>query len=311
MITSRKADSRFMGMVYLLIATVIWGSSFVAQRAGMETIGPLTFAAARYTLSVAALAVWFSAIAAKRKLKGEKTENLRATLIGGLLCGLLSFAATTTQQIGIVTASSGKSGFLTAMYLVFTPIIGIFFGKKTSKIIWCAVAMGFAGMALICYEPGIYFIKQDLWLVSCAILFTFQIMIVDRYAAKVDAILFMLVSTVLCLIMTFACMMIWENPFKLNSFPQIFANWFPLMYSGILSGAVAYTLQVYGQRKAHPSVASLVMSLEAVFAALFGWLILRESMSALQTAGCALMFAATITATSPQWLGHRDITLET
>ncbi|MDR2505782.1 MAG: DMT family transporter [Oscillospiraceae bacterium] len=289
-------------MIYLLVATVIWGSSFVAQRAGMETIGPLTFASARYTLSTAALAVWFAVLAIRRKSKGEKLANLRGTLIGGILCGLLSFAATTTQQIGIVTASSGKSGFLTAMYIVFAPIVGIMFGKKTSRLVWLAVALSFVGMAFVCYEPGIFFIKQDLWLVSCAILFTFQIMLVDKYAAKVDAILFMLVSTVLCMVLTIACMFVWENPIKLGSFPQILANWFPLMYSGVLSGAVAYTLQVYGQRKAHPSVASLVMSLEAVFAAVFGWLILRESMSALQITGCALMFAATVAATSPQWL---------
>ncbi|MDR1569709.1 MAG: DMT family transporter [Oscillospiraceae bacterium] len=278
----------------LLLAAIIWGSGFSAQRAGMERLGPMTFAAVRFC--VAAVALTIPVMIFRRRLRGGLKTALRETLGGGFICGFLLFAASLAQQIGLVHATSGKAGFITALYIVLTPIAGMLIGKRTGRFVWVAVGFALAGMALMCIEPGFTIRQEDRWLMLCALIFTAQILAVDKYAPRSDGMLLSWIQVSVCAFFSVISMFIWEDPIGQAASRDIFSSWLPIMYAGVMSCAAAYTLQIYGQRGAHPTLASLMMSLEAVFAALFGWIILGEQMTGRQSIGAVILFAATAAA---------------
>ena len=289
---------KMMGNGMLLLTAMIWGLAFVAQSVGMEYLGPFTFQTARSLLAL--LAMLPAIAAADRKKRDGKTFWSRwgdkTLLKGGLLCGLALFVAGSLQQIGLVYTSPGKSGFITAMYIVLVPLLGLTLGRRVRGSVWISVALAAAGLYLLSLSGGEGVNIGDLYTLLCALAFAFQILGVDRFSPRVDCLRLSFLQTGLPCVLSAFCMLLTEEPHWGN----ITACAGPLLYSGVLSMALAYTLQITGQKYAgNPAVASLIMSLESVFAALFGWLILGDKLLPRELMGCALVFAAILLAQLP------------
>lgn len=290
---------KFLGNFLLLLTALIWGLAFVAQSVGMDYVGPFTFQFCRSLLATATLflAVWLF----DRRKKDGKTFLSRwqdkRLWVGGILCGVCLFAATSLQQIGLQYTTPGKSGFITAMYIVLVPLSGLFLGRRASGKTWLSVALAVGGLYLLCLADGRSLNRGDFYTLLCALVFTVQIDLVEYYSPKVDGIRLSFLQTAVTCVLSLIVMVLTETP----RWSLISACAVPILYSGILSMAVAYTLQIIGQKHAsNPALACLLMSLESVFAALFGWLILKKAMSPAELAGCALVFIAIILAQMPQ-----------
>ena len=285
----------------LLLCSLIWGTAFVAQSAG-SGMGAYSFLAGRSWLAVLVLiptVMVFDAIRrksgtdAKPKTAAEKKKLLAA----GFVCGTLLFAASAAQQIGItINPSTAKAGFLTAMYVVLVPVFGLFLGRKGSVQLWVSMVVAVLGLYLLCMKNGFGGIEASDWiLLSCAVLFSFQIMTVDHFAPQVDGVRLSLLQFFVVAVESTAAALLFENP----TLAEFRANWLPLAYCGVMSSGVAYTLQILGQRDLNPAVASLIMCLESVFSALGGWLLLHQNLSFRESTGCVLLFAAVVLAQLP------------
>lgn len=285
------------GTLYLLLATIFWGSTFVAQSVGMDYIGPFTFQASRCALGAVAL-IPVVAVADRFKNDG-KTFLSRWTdpklWKAGLFCGVPLFLAMNLQQLGIVDTDAGKSAFLTTMYIVFVPILGIFLKKKPSKWIPLSVVLSVVGLYCLSCVGVTRISKGDLLLIACAFMFAVQIICVDIYAPQVDCIRLNCINALICSVLSGTVMFITETP----TWQAIGGCWFSIAYAGVLSMGVAYTLQIIGQKYLEASAASLLMSLESVFAVLSGALILHERMTLWEGIGCVLVFAAVILSQLP------------
>ncbi len=277
-------NKSFAGTVTLLITAFIWGVAFVFQRSGMDHIGPLSFMAARCVLAVAFLAVLNLAVNGKKAFSFDKP-----TLRGGLICGLLLTAANNFQQIGMQYTSAGKAGFITALYIILVPVFGtLVLKRKESPRIWAAVALGAAGLYLLCVDSSFSVERGDLWIMSCAVVFAGHILVSDKYANKADPIKMSLIQFVVCSVLGSALAFGLETP----TWEALTDARVAILYCGILSAGVGYTLQIFGQKNVKPAAASLIMSMESVFAVLSGWLILHESLTGRELAGCAVMFVS-------------------
>ena len=285
------------GTLYLLFATVIWGSAFVAQSVGMDLIGPFTFQSVRCTLAALAL---LPAIAIADRFKNDgktffsrwKNKKLWKT---GLLCSIPLFFACNLQQMGLVETDAGKSAFLTAMYIIIVPLIGIFRKQKISKLLGISVVLAVIGLYFLCCMGITGINLTDLMLLGCALMFSIQIILVDMYAMDLDAIRLNCIQALFCAVFSTAVMLPLETP----DMGSILQCWLPLTYAGVLSMGLAYTLQIVGQKSLEPSTASLIMSLESVVAVLSGWLILKEQLTLWEGIGCILVFAAVILSQLP------------
>jgi len=285
------------GSIFLLTATIIWGSTFVAQSVGMDHIGPFTFQAARCALGVTSLLIMV-AVADCFKHDGKNFFSRwhdPKLWKAGILCGIPLFLATNLQQVGIVDTDAGKSAFLTAMYIVIVPLLGIFRGKKPSVMVPISVVLAVAGLYCLSCVGVTAISRSDLLLIACAFMFAVQITFVDMYVDSVDPLRLSFLQTFVCAILSAAAMLLLEQP----QWEPIRQCWLPLCYAGILSMCVAYTLQIVGQKGLEPSAASLIMSLESVFAVLFGCLLLRERLTVWETLGCVLVFAAVVLSQIP------------
>ena len=282
------------GCLILSLTALIWGVAFIAQSVGMDYVGPLTFTFCRSLLGTAAL-IPVSVLAGKKPVGRLLGFGDKTLLRAGLLSGLFLCFATILQQIGIQYTTAGKTAFITALYILFAPLVGLFLGKRTGGAVWIGVALGAAGMYLLCMtgESGIG--RGDLLSLGCSILFTGQILVIDRYSPRVDCLKMSCLQFAVCTVISGVGMLIFEQP----RIDAIGAAVWPILYAGILSSAVAYTLQIIGQKYADVTPATLTMSLESVFAALAGWLLLRESMTGWEIAGCVLIFAAIVIAQLP------------
>ena len=285
------------GTLALLIATIIWGSTFVAQSVGMDHIGPFTFQTARSFLAVMSL---IPIIAISDHFKNDNSSffarwKSKKLWIAGILCGVPLFLASNLQQVALVDTSAGKSAFLTAMYIVIVPIIGLLLKQKPNR--WVPVSVLLAALGLYCLSCiGVERIQiADLLLLGCALMFALQITFVDIFADSVDALRLNLIQVLVCAILSLIVMCFTEKP----SWQAISASWLPLCYAGILSMGIAYSLQIVGQKFLPPTPASLLMSLESVFAVLCGCLILKERLTTWETIGCILVFAAVILSQLP------------
>lgn len=276
----------------LLLATVIWGSTFIPQRMAMSGMTPFYFQAIRCSLAVFALIP--VTILLDRSKQDGKTYFSRwkgkKLWLGGLLCGLTLFLACNLQQIGLVDTDAGKSAFLTAMYIVIVPIIGIFLKKKPSKMIPLCVILAVAGLYFLSCVGVTRISTGDLLLIGCALMFAVQITFVDIFAPHVDPVRLNLIQVAVCAILSTAVAVCTET----TTVDAVLGNWFPLCYAGILSMGVAYTVQIFGQLELEPSSASLIMSLESVFAVIFGAVILHERMTAWEFLGCGLLFVSVV-----------------
>lgn len=277
----------------LLLTATIWGVAFVAQSVGMEYIGPFTFNAIRCVLGGLVL-IPVILLLNRKKEAGAETgtkENKRILWTGGIACGVILCIASNLQQFGIMEASVGKSGFFTALYIVMIPVIGIFIGKRPRIKLWFCVALAVVGMYLLCMKDGSFTIERaDIMLLLCALAFSFHILVVDYFSPKVDGVKMSCIQFFVCGALSAVGMIFTEIP----DISNIQAAWLPLLYAGLLSCGVGYTLQIVGQKGINPIIASLIMSLESVISALAGWVILGQVLSLKEIIGCVLMFVAIV-----------------
>ena len=279
-------------MILLLTAT-IWGVAFVAQSVGMEYIGPFTFNAIRCVLGGLVLIPVILVLKKKKETGAEnqEKEDKKTLWAGGIACGVILCIASNLQQFGIMEASVGKSGFFTALYIVMIPVIGIFIGKRPGIKLWFCVALAVVGMYLLCMKDGSFTIERaDIMLLLCALAFSFHILVVDYFSPKVDGVKMSCIQFLVCGVLSAVGMLFTETP----DISNIQAAWLPLLYAGLLSCGVGYTLQIVGQKGINPVIASLIMSLESVISALAGWVILGQVLSPKEILGCVLMFVAII-----------------
>ncbi len=289
-----KTKNAFM----LVLTAFIWGTAFVAQSMGMDYLGPFTFNGVRSLIGGAAL---LPCIAFLKLLNGKNTAafingNRKDLLIGGIACGLLLFAATSLQQIGIQYTTAGKAGFITAFYIVIVPVLGIFLRKRIGWKVWIAVVIALFGLYFLCITEHFTVGKGDILIFVCALIFSLHILVIDRFSPKVDGVKMSCIQFFVCGIASMPFMFVLETP-RLGAMLE---GWMPLMYAGVLSCGVAYTLQIIGQKNVNPAVASLILSLESCFSVLAGWIVLGERLSRREFAGCVLMFAAIILAQLPE-----------
>lgn len=282
------------GVIALLGATVIWGSAFIAQSVGMDKIGPFTFQAVRCFLAVVFL---FPASALFSRGKPFwKSWADPALWRSGVICGLALFAASSLQQIGLVYTDAGKAGFLTAMYIVFVPFLGLFVGQRPGRNALLSLIPAIVGLYLLSCTSVSGINKGDVLLLLCAVAFSVQILLIDRHCAGLDGLKLNCIQALVVTVLSVPWALLTETV----DASLIAACWLPLGYAGVLSMGVAYTLQIVGQKGVAPSAAALLMSLESVFAALFGWLLLHETMTRAEELGCVLVFAAVVISQLPE-----------
>lgn len=321
----------------LMLAALIWGSAFVAQSVGMDYLGPFTFNSVRSFMgSLVLLPVIFFLDRQKKTGEGEAVreegdaagriaagkngkknggpdaawknagkaasgsdesmQRRRVLITGGVCCGVILTVSTSLQQIGLVYTTAGKAGFITALYILIVPLLGLFLGKKVGGKTWVGVALAVVGMYLLCIKEGFSISYGDFMVLLCAFVFSLHILTVDYFSPKVDGVRLSCIQFFVCGCLCAVPMALFERP----EIHQILQAWLPLAYAGVLSSGVAYTLQIITQKHLNPTVASLLMSLESVFAALTGWLILKERLSPKELLGCVLVFAAIILAQLPE-----------
>ena len=281
-------NNKFKGTLALLLGTTIWGLAFIAQSLGMEKIGPFTFQAVRCGLAV----LFLFCCTVVTDWKGKSFAQWRDPVLwkAGILCGCALFVAASLQQIGLVYTDAGKAGFITAMYIVLVPILGLFFQKKPPKAAVVSVILAVIGLYLLSCLGVTEINKGDLFLMGCALAFAVQIQCVDHLAAGQDCLRMNCIQclTVSVISIPFALItetVVWEH---------LLAAAVPLLFSGCLSMGIAYSCQILGQRHVEPTTASLIMSLESVFAVIGGWWLLHERLTPTEWLGCALVFTAVL-----------------
>lgn len=289
------------GILMLTACAFIWGTAFIAQSLGSDYAEPLTFNCARSVLATIFLlgcCLVIDKISGRPfTILGTKDPLRRERLLkGGVLCGIALSLATFMQQLGIMYTTVGKSGFITALYIVLVPLLSFLVLRRSVSLLqWAGVAVAAVGMYFICINEGFSINKGDFYTLICAFCFAGQIICVDKIITDLDGVRLSLVQFATCTVLNGVLMLIFENP----SWSSVVQGWLPIAYAGIMSSGVAYTLQIVGQRHCAPVLACMLMSLESAFALLSGWLLLGQSMSAREIFGCALVFAAIMLAQIP------------
>lgn len=299
-------SSQLKSSLMLTLTAFIWGVAFVAQSVGMDYVGPFTFNSVRAFIGGLVLLPMLPLLdrlngRPSEELKAERRAQKKTLIIGGIVCGALLATASSLQQIGIIYTTAAKAGFITALYIVLVPILGIFMKKRPSALVWVGVALAAAGMYLLCIKEDFSIGFGDIMMLLCALAFSFHIIAIDHFSPQVDGVR-------LSMIQFFVCSVLCAFPMLFSEKPTVSAIWdakLPILYAGMLSCGVAYTLQIIGQKNMNPTVASLILSLESVFSCLAGWLILNEALSAKELAGCALVFIAILLAQLPMPVGKK------
>lgn len=290
-------NKKMLGNLILIFTALVWGTAFVAQRVGMDYIEPITFGAVR--MALAAVAVWLVALIIDKlnagKPTGRSAEEEKAyrknTIVGGIWCGLFLTAGSSFQQMGMVYTTAGKAGFITALYMLIVPIISaLVFKRKNSWLVWVAVIMGVFGMYLLSIKEGFKLSKGDALVLVCAFLFSGHILCCDYFVQKGNPIKISAMQFTVAAVVSAVIALLVEEP----SIEKIKSATIPILYTGLISGGLGYTLQIVAQKFTDPTVASLIMSLESVFAVLAGALLLHERMTTRELIGCAIMFAAIV-----------------
>lgn len=290
------------GSLLLLIGAAIWGSAFVAQDVGMNYVGPYTFNAMRYfvgALTLVPIILINDAISRKRHPERPASEIKASNALSwkaGILAGLALIIPSTLQQIGLTETSAGKAGMITGMYIITVPLLGLFLGKKCGLNVWLAVVLGVAGMYLLCVTGDFTITKGDTLLLVSIVFWAVQILVIDHFAAKVDCFRLSCMEFLVCGVLSCIPMALTE---ELPGKAELMGALLPVLYVGVFSCGVAYTLQPLGQRDTPPAAAALIMCLESVFAALTGFILLNDSFTARELVGCALMLGGTVLAQFP------------
>lgn len=282
--------------ILLVLTALIWGCAFVAQSVGMDYVGPFTFNMARFLIGAIVLlpVIWF--MDRQRKTGAEKGAGQKTLIIGGICCGIALAVASTLQQWGILFTTVGKAGFITAMYIVIVPLLGIFIGKKVRPLIIGCVAIAVVGFYFLCMTESLRLGLGDFLVLLCAIAFSIHILVIDHFSPKVDGVKMSAIQFLTAAIISAVPTLLWEQPV----FTEILQAWQPVLYAGVMSCGVAYTLQIIAQKNADPTVASLLLSLESVFSVLAGWVLLGQGLSLKEMFGCVLIFCAIILAQLPE-----------
>ncbi len=298
-----------------MLTSFIWGSAFVAQSSGMDYVGPYTYNMARNVLAFLFLIPVIYVIGKKKGMtdnadsgtgidetasRGANWKSIllpdRTTLVGGIYCGLVMAVASSLQQIGITMTTAGKAGFITALYIILVPLMGVFIGKKIPRIIWFCVVLAMAGFYLLCVKEGFSISKGDILVLFCSVGFSVHIMTIDHFTSKgVDGVKMACIQFAVAAIVMTPVMFLLENP----SVSGLLSAWMTIAYAGILSSGVGFTLQIVAQKDTDPTTATLIMSLESVFAAVSGCLFLNEVLLPKEILGCILVFVAVILAQVP------------
>ena len=298
---SKKMQSNIL----LLFTALIWGSSFVAQKSGMDYIEPFTFNGIRMVIGGLVLIPFILLMDRKKARDGaaepmsdeEKAKPRKKIIAGGICCGLAIFVASSLQQFGVSYTTAGKAGFITTLYVVIVPIISVLLRKRVRPIMWLCVVLGAVGLYLLCMTDDSFKLAfGDMLVLLCAVAFAVHIMVVDHFAAKLDGTKLSCIQFLTSGILGLIGMAIFESP-DINA---ILDCWLPILYAGVLSCGLGYTFQVIAQKYAEPTVASLLMSLESVFAVISGAILLHETMSMRELTGCAVIFAAVIISQLPE-----------
>ena len=295
----------------LLLTALIWGIAFVAQDVAMDAMEPFTFNAVRMLVAALALlpcirlldklehrrgdASGTYAPTASRSFRSMTPAQKRTLVLGGVCCGVALAVGSSLQQLGIQDTSAGKAGFVTALYIVLVPLSGLLFKRPVRRNVWLAVGLCLLGLFLLCVTDALTVGLGDLYLLLCAVAFTVHILVIDHFSPQTDCVrmscLQFFIASALCGVM----MVLTEHP----SLHAVLRGWLPILYAGVLSGGVAYTLQMVAQRDTDPTVASLLLCLESVFAVLAQWALLGELLSGRELFGCGLMLAGIVLAQLP------------
>lgn len=301
----------------LLLTATIWGFAFVAQSVGMDYVKPFTFNGVRSAIGALFLIPCIflfknrsnsseaSSITTASANPSDQVDqvasdssssNRKTLLIGGICCGIILAAASSLQQIGILYTSVGKAGFLTAIYIVLVPVLGLFLKKQCSPLVWVSVALALGGLYLLSVPDGFGSIGNgDLLLIAGSLLFAIHILVIDYFSPRCNGVALSCIQFFVCAV----CCLIPAFFFEQPSLSSILAAWAPILYAGILSCGVGYTLQIIGQKGLNPTVASLILSLESSISVLAGWLILGQTLSVRELAGCGIVFLAIVLAQLP------------
>ncbi len=287
--------------ILLLLTAVIWGTAFVAQSVGMDYIGPFTFNAARFLIGGTVLIPLIVYRSKKNPLLKNQTleenrKNQKTAWIGGVCCGIALCGASLLQQMGIQHTTVGKAGFITTLYIIIVPLIELFFGKKIAKKIWLGAVMAVIGLYLLCINENFSIGKGDFLILVCAILFAIHILIIDHFSPKADGVVLSAIQFFVSGFISVIGAILVENPNPAAMLDAIV----PILYAGVMSCGVAYTLQVIGQKNISPTVASMILSLESVISVLAGWIILGEALSAKEIVGCVIVFMAVVLVQLPE-----------
>lgn len=287
----------------LFLTAFIWGTAFVAQSVGMDHLGPFAFNCIRSFVGGIAL---LPCIAILNKFNGGEKEEKKSEaggtsgkkmlLIGGICCGLCLFGGSTFQQMGIQYTTVGKAGFITAFYIVLVPVLGIFLKKKTGWRVWLAVAIALTGLYFLCITESFTVGKGDVYVFICALIFAMHILVIDHFSPMVDGVKMSCIQFFVVGILSIPFILMFET----ISMEAVIQSAGAILYAGVLSSGVAYTLQIIGQKNMDPAIASLIMSLESSISVLAGWVILGQKLSAREGLGCVLMFVAIILAQLPE-----------
>jgi drug/metabolite transporter (DMT)-like permease len=286
--------------VFPVLAALIWGTAFVAQSMSTDFVGPFTFNTVRSVIAFVVLliiALIFSKVAPPPAAKNpqERREGRKQLLLGGICCGFFLALASFLQQYGMSETSAGKAGFITALYVVLVPVFGIFLKKRASLPVWIGVALSVAGLYLLCIKDDFSIGSGDFFVFLCAIVFAMHILCIDHFVQRVDGIRLSCVQFLVVSVLSGLGMVAFETPVWENiviCLPQ-------LLYVGIFSSGVAYTLQILSQKDSDPTVVTILLSLESVFSVLAGAIILGDRLTGREYAGCVLMFAAVLLAQIP------------
>lgn len=282
------------GSLILILCAFIWGMAFSAQSTATNFIGPFTFVFLRSLItSIVLFAV--CPLFIKRSAHAQKEYKLKRYLLLGGVLGAILFGACALQQAGIAYTSAAKSGFITALYIVLIPIFGLFMGKRIGGQVWIGVVISLVGMCLLCLKDDLTINIGDIITLGCAVVFSFHIIVIDKYAGGMNSVLLSAIQFGASAICALPFMLITET----FSWHGIFSCWTSILYAAVCSGAIGYTLQMVGQKYAEPTLASLLMCLESVFAAIGGWILLGENLAMKEIIGCLLMLSASIIAQLP------------
>lgn len=296
----------------LLLAAAIWGLAFVVQSDAMNYIGPFSFTVMRYFLgSFALIPVSAVMLHSLKKRNGEEAmkKAMKRSVVPGIFCGVVLYTASVSQQIGLKYTPAGKAGFITALYIVLVPLFGfILFRNRTALNNWISVILAAVGLYLLCVSESFTISVGDIWVIACAFLFMLQILLIDRYTKEADSVFFSMIQFFVAGLTAVPFALIFEDRLTAS---QLSDTALSVLYTGVLSTSVAFTLQTVGQRKSgNPTVAALLMSMESVFAAIAGWLILHETFSKREFIGVIIMMSAIVISQLPANLFGKKKTMQ-